>query len=80
MIFTYYIRFYNDCTEITEEKYGFTVGETFEEVTKYLVKYYGEDETESLAIDVFSPDMVLEFDSKEKFSAMAKELRENVFW
>ena len=82
MIYIMNVEWYNDIDGSTEELNGFVTGKSYNEVLNKIVDYYGEQQLNSVRLELFGPKDMLEFfeDKTELFKKVKNTLAEDVGW
>ncbi len=65
-----------------EEDQIFISGDSYTDVTKKLVSFYGENEIENMFISLFGPDDFILFDEEDKhlFEIVKDKLEKKIIW
>ena len=83
MIFTAHVRFYDEDSREPELNHLFINAEDFSDTAYKVSEYYGEDNIESIDIQVFSPSEMLVFQTDEEeilFYEVKDSLGEKIIW
>lgn len=76
------VTYYNDVVEKELTVNHFIVGDSYANAVNKLINYYGEEDTESIYVEPFSPDDFLAFDKDftDVFDAVRTKVGERVLW
>ena len=89
MIYSVYVRYYNEYAKLEDQDgYGmvevncFVAGDTINEVITTMTDYFGEKEIDKISCEPISPDNFLEFRGKDRkaFAMIEADIKENVVW
>lgn len=82
MVYIMNVEWYNDIDGSTEAINGFVTGDSYNDVLTKVVTHYGEDELESVRLELFGPDDMLEFfkDKTNLFNKVKSSLAEDIIW
>ena len=82
MVYIMNVEWYDDINGSTEEINGFVTGNSYNEVLTKVVNYYGEQELESVRLELFGPKDMLEFfeDKTGLFKKVKNAIAEDIIW
>lgn len=82
MVYIMNVEWYNEIDDSIEVINGFVTGDSYNDTLNKVIKYYGEQELESVRLERFGPDDMLEFfkDKTDLFNKVKSALAEDILW